>query len=96
MLAAGVKLAIVHYGEPTTAATVWFLAVGVAAYVLGLAAFRWLLGLGPVGLRLIIAGLAAATGIVGLAIPAEAQLAALVAIVSGGALAESRSLSRRG
>ncbi len=91
MLAAGIKLAIAHSSEPTAQAA-WFLAAGVAAYVLGLVVFRRLLGLGPVGLRLLIAGLAAATGIVGLAVSPEAQLAALVAIVGGGAIVESRLL----
>lgn len=47
VLAAGIKLAIVHYGEPVTAPTAWFLAAGVATYVLGLVAFRRVLGLGP-------------------------------------------------
>ncbi|MGQ0549522.1 MAG: low temperature requirement protein A [Armatimonadota bacterium] len=90
MLAAGIKLAIAHYGEPTSAPTAWFLAAGVTTYVLGLVAFRRLLGLGPVGPRLIIAGLAAATGIVGLAISPQAELAALVAIVGGGVIVEAR------
>jgi low temperature requirement protein LtrA len=95
VLAAGVKLAIVHYGGPIAAPTAWFLAAGAATYLLGLVAFRRLLGLGPVGLRLIIAGLAAATGIIGLAVSPQAELAGLVVLVGGGAVAESRSLGRR-
>lgn len=95
-LAAGIKLAIAHSGEPMTAPAAWFLAAGVATYVFGLVVFRRVLGLGPIGLRLIIAGLAAAAGFVGVAISPEAELGALVAIVGGGAIVESRMLSRRG
>lgn len=92
VLAAGIKLAIVHYGEPSTAPAAWFLAAGVASYVLGLVVFRRVLGLGPVGLRLGIAGLAAASGFVGFAISPEAELSALVAIVGGGTILESGTL----
>lgn len=95
-LAAGIKLAIAHSGEPMTAPAAWFLAAGVATYVFGLVVFRRVLGLGPIGLRLIIAGLAAAAGFVGVAISPEAELGVLVAIVGGGAIVESRMLSRRG
>ncbi len=90
VLAAGVKLAIVRYAEPVTAPAAWFLAAGVAAYVVGLVLFRRLLGIGPLGVRLMIAGLALSTGIVGLAVSPEAQLAALVVILVGGVIAESR------
>lgn len=94
-LATGIKLAIANSETPMTAAA-WFLALGVATYILGLIVFRRVLGLGPIGLRLVIAGLAAATGVVGLAISPQAELGALVAIVGGGAIIESRSLSVRG
>lgn len=89
VLAAGIKLAIANSETPITAAA-WFLALGVAMYILGLIEFRRVLGLGPIGLRLIIAVLAVATVIVGLAVSPLAELGALVAIVGGGALVESR------
>jgi low temperature requirement protein LtrA len=91
LLAAGVKLAIAHYGETITAPTAWFLAGGAATYILGLVLFRWLLGLGSIRARIIVAGLAAAAGFVGLTVSPEAELAALVVIVSGGIIFEARS-----
>jgi len=95
VFAASVKLAIVRYAQPVTAPAAWFLATGVAAYVLGLVWFRRLLGIGSLGVRLMIAALALLTGIVGLAVSPEAQLGALVAILGGGVIVESRLLSRR-
>jgi len=47
VLAAGVKLAIVRSAQPVPAPAAWFLAGGVATYVVGLAWFRRLLGTGP-------------------------------------------------
>jgi low temperature requirement protein LtrA len=95
VFAAGVKLAIARYAEPVIAPAAWFLAGGVATYVVGLAWFRGLLGTGPVGVRLVVAGLALSTGIVGLAVSPEAQLSVLVAILGGGVVAESRLSGRR-
>jgi low temperature requirement protein LtrA len=95
VLAAGVRLAIVRYAEPVLAPAAWFLAGGVATYVVGLAWFRGLLGTGPVGVRLVVAGLALSTGIIGLAVSPEAQLGVLVAILGGGVVAESRLSGRR-
>ena len=89
VLAAGVKNAVVRYGEPVTASTAWFLAAGVGVYVVGLAWFRQLLGIGPIGVRLVIAGAVLPTGMVGLRFSAEAQLGVLAAMVVGGVVAES-------
>jgi low temperature requirement protein LtrA len=89
VFAAGVKNAVVQYGEPVTASTAWFLAAGVAVYVVGLAWFRRLLGIGPTGARLLIAGVVLPTAIAGLAFSADAQLGVLAAVVVGGVLAES-------
>jgi len=89
-LAAGVKLAIVDYGEPATAATAWFLAAGVAVYVAGLVLFRLVLRAGPVATRLAIGVVALATVFVGLAVSAEAQIAVLAALVTVGILIEPR------
>ncbi len=95
VFAAGVRDAVVRYGGPVTASTAWFLAAGVAAYVAGLAWFRGLLGTGPVGARLAIAGVVLPTAVAGLTVSAEAQLAVLAALVAGGVLAESAWERRR-
>jgi len=94
MFAAGVKLAIIRSAQPAPAPAAWFLAGGVATYVVGLVWFRRLLGTGPVGIRLLVALLALSTAFVGLAASPEAQLAVLVAILGGGVVAESK-LGRR-
>jgi low temperature requirement protein LtrA len=96
VFAAGVKNAVVQYGEPLTASTAWFLAAGVAVYLVGLAWFRRLLGIGPVGARLLLAGMVLFTVMVGLAVSPEAQLGALAAIMVGGVLAESAWMHRKG
>jgi low temperature requirement protein LtrA len=90
VLAAGVKLAIVRSAQPVPAPAAWFLAGGGATYVVGLAWFRRLLGTGPLSVRLIVALLALSTGLVGLAVSAEAQLGVLLAILGGGVVAESQ------
>ncbi|HZD01012.1 MAG TPA: low temperature requirement protein A [Actinomycetes bacterium] len=89
VFAAGVKDAVEHYAEPLAASTAWFLAGGAAVYVVGLAWFRRLLGIGPIGARLAIAGIALPTALIGMAFSPQAQLGALAAIVVGGAVAES-------
>jgi low temperature requirement protein LtrA len=89
VFAAGVKDAVVRSGEPLAVPAAWFLAAGVAVYVVGLAWFRWLLGTGPVGVRLAVAGAVLPTALVGLAFSAEAQLGVLAAIVVAGIVAES-------
>ncbi|HEV8648463.1 MAG TPA: low temperature requirement protein A, partial [Actinomycetes bacterium] len=95
VFAAGIKNAVVQYGEPVTASTAWFLAAGVAVYVVGLAWFRRLLGTGPVGARLLIAGVVLPTAMIGLAFSADAQLGVLAAVVVGGIPAESAWERRR-
>ena len=55
VFAAGVKNAVIQDGEPLTASTAWFLAAGVATYLVRLAWFRPLLGIGPTGARLAMA-----------------------------------------
>lgn len=89
MFAAAVKSAVVQYGEPVAASTAWFLAAGVATCLVGLAWFRQLLGIGPIGARVGIAGAVLPTAMAGLAISPETQLGMLAAIVVGGVLAES-------
>jgi low temperature requirement protein LtrA len=95
VFAAGVKNAIVQYGEPLTASTAWFLAAGVAVYVAGLALFRWILGIRFVAVRLAIAVAVLPTAAVGLAASPEAQLGVLAAVVAGGVVAESAWERRR-
>jgi low temperature requirement protein LtrA len=95
VFAAGVKNAIVRYGQPLTASTAWFLAGGVAVYVAGLALFRLLLGTGPVAGRVVIAAAVVPTVAVGLAFSPEAQLGVLAAVVVGGVVAESAWEGRR-
>jgi low temperature requirement protein LtrA len=95
VLAAGIKEAVERFGEPLTASSAWFLASGVAVYVLGLVWFRRLLAIGPIGTRLAIAGAALPTALIGLTVSPEAQLGALAAIVIAGVVAGS-ALDRRG
>jgi low temperature requirement protein LtrA len=83
-----VKNAVVQYGEPLTASAAWLLAAGVGTYLVGLAWFRRLLGIGPIGARLAIAGAVLPSAMVGLAISPEAQLGVLATLVVGGVLAE--------
>jgi low temperature requirement protein LtrA len=88
VFAAGVKNAVGHYGEPLAVSTAWLLAAGVATYLVGLAWFRQLLGIGPAGARLAIAGAVLPSAMVGLAVSPQAQLGVLAAVVVGGVLAE--------
>ncbi|HWD42484.1 MAG TPA: low temperature requirement protein A [Actinomycetota bacterium] len=88
VFAAGIKNAVVQSGEPLTASTAWLLAAGVATYLVGLALFRQLLGIGPIGARLAIAGAVLPSAMIGLAISPEAQLGVLATLVVGGVLAE--------
>jgi low temperature requirement protein LtrA len=88
VFAAGIKNAVGQSGEPVTASTAWLLAGGVATYLVGLAWFRQLLGIGPVGARLAIAGAVLPSAMIGLAVPLEVQLGVLAAVVVGGLLAE--------
>ncbi len=88
LVAAGLKLAVVIYNEPSTTSAAVFLAGGVVAYLVGLAIFRWFVHVQPVTVRLIMAALAVLTILVGLRFSATAQLAALVLILIGGNIAE--------
>jgi low temperature requirement protein LtrA len=89
VFAAGVRNAVVQYGEPVTTSTAWLLAAGVASYLVGLAWFRQLLDIGPIGARLAIAAAVLPTAMIGPAVSPEAQLGALATVVVGGVLAES-------
>jgi low temperature requirement protein LtrA len=90
VFAAGMKEAVVRYDEPASAATAWFLAAGVATYILGLVAFRAVLRTGPLAPRLAVAALAVATVVIGLEISPEIQIAVLTLVVVAGIAAEAR------
>jgi low temperature requirement protein LtrA len=96
VFAAGLKNAVVQSGEPLTASTAWFLAAGVAVYVVGLAWFRRLLDIGPTGARLLIAGAVLPTLLVGLVVSADAQLGVLAVVVAAAVPGESAWQRRRG
>ncbi len=89
VFAAGVKNAVAPHGEPAIASTAWLLAAGLATYLVGLAWFRRVLGIGPIGARVAIAGAVLPTVMAGLAVSPQAQLGVLAAVVVGGVLAES-------
>ena len=89
VVAAGMKLAVVRYSEPATMAIAWFLAAGVAGYVVGLVIFRWLIQGGRLSIRLLVAILVLPSAFVGLAGSPIAQLIVLVAILIVGTLIDS-------
>jgi hypothetical protein len=60
----------------------WMLAAGVALYLLGDARYRQELGIGPSGWRYLGALAAAASGLLGLALPVAVQLAVLLVILA--------------
>jgi low temperature requirement protein LtrA len=91
VLAAGMRRAVVHYDEPATAATAWFLAAGVAVYVGGLSLFRFVLRTGRLAPRVCLAAIALVTVVVGLEVSAELQIAALTAIVAAAIVIEARA-----
>jgi low temperature requirement protein LtrA len=95
VVAAGMKLAVVAYDEPAALSTALFLSIGVAAYALGLVLFRWLLRSGPLTIRTTIAVLVLPTALIGIAITPLAQLAAIVAILVGGAIVDGALTNRR-
>ena len=78
------------------ASTAWLLAGGVATYLVGLAWFRQLLDIGPIGARLAMAAAVLPSAMIGLAVSPEAQLGVLAAVVTGGVLAESAWKHRKG
>ena len=91
LVAAGMKLAVVSYNEPSTLATAVLLAAGVAAYAIGLVLFRLVLDSGRLVFRLLIAILALPTIWLGVGIAPAAQVSALVLIIIAGIAADSRS-----
>jgi low temperature requirement protein LtrA len=90
LVAAGLKLAVVRYNEPSTVAAAVFLAAGVAIYLGGLALFRWLIHVRSIAVRLVMAALALVTAFIGLRITPVVQLAVLVVVLVAGNIAEAR------
>jgi len=90
LIAAGLKLAVVRYDEPSTVTAAVLLAAGVAIYLAGLAIFRWLIHVRSIAVRLVMAVLALVTAFIGLRITPVAQLAVLVAVLIAGNIAEAR------
>jgi low temperature requirement protein LtrA len=95
LVAAGLKLAVVRYNEPSTLSAAVFLAAGVAIYLAGLAIFRWLIHVRSIAVRLVMAVLALVTAFIGLRITPVAQLAVLVVVLIAGNIAETRASPRR-
>jgi len=90
VLAAGVKKSIGHVGDPLGAGPALALAGGVALYLAGDVAFRWVLGIRPVAHRAAAAALALATVPLGVGVAAGVQLVALVAVLVATIAAERR------
>ena len=95
LVAAGLKLAVVRYNEPSTVAAAAFLAGGVAIYLAGLALFRWLIHAHGVGVTILMGFLAVVTTFIGLRTTPVVQLAALVVILVAGNVIETRAGSTR-
>ena len=90
LLSAGMQGALVGYGVPATPAAAWFMSSGVASYVAGFCYFRWVLGIGAIGVRAALAALMLPTAFVGLAVSPEAQLATMLALTTAAILVERR------
>jgi low temperature requirement protein LtrA len=88
VFAAGMKRAVAHYDQHATAATAWFLAAGLAAYVGGLVLFRLVLRTGAVTARLVVAICVLPPVLVGLEVSAAAEIAVLVAVLIAGIVLE--------
>ena len=80
-LAAGIKKAIGHAFEHATPLAAWYLASGIALFLLGDVLFRATLGIGGNRYRLIAVPLSVATVPLGLDVAVVGQLGALVAVL---------------
>jgi hypothetical protein len=92
--AAGVQGVIADLARPDAGEAAWLLAAGVTVYLVGEAAFRRLLRLGPAHVRLASAGLALATAPLALAVGSLAQLAVLVGLLVAMLVVERRLVER--
>ena len=89
VFAAGVKRATGHFSAPATTATAWFIAGGVATYLLGMAWFRVLFRAGTARVRVVVAVLALPAAVLGVHTSTAAELALLVAVVGAGIAVET-------
>jgi low temperature requirement protein LtrA len=89
-VAAGTKLAVVRYNEPSTISAAVLLAGGIFAYLIGLVLFRVFVGSGRLAVRLLIALLALPTAFIGILLDPLAQLAALSVLLILGIGLDSR------
>jgi hypothetical protein len=89
MAAAGVHEALGHLEQPEHA-SVWLISVGVAVYLLGAGAFRWLLHIGPAWQRFVAGALALGTMPVGEWSGSFPQLAFVVLVLAGLLVVEHR------
>ena len=80
--AAGVHEAVAHLEQPS-ASTAWLISAGVAVYLAGAAAYRWLLAIGPARARLVAAVVALGTVPVGESAGSLIQLALVVVVLVG-------------
>ena len=90
VMAAGLKDVVGHAFDHLDLAHALMLAGGVAVFLAGDVLFRHTLGIGPGRLRALAAALALATIPLGLTVSALTQLAALLLVLAGSLLAESR------
>lgn len=95
VMAAGVKRSIGESGHAAPGPSL-ALAGGVALFLAGDVAFRHALGVGPAGLRSVVALAALATAAVGAVLAVQAQLVALVALLALMLTAERRWPAGRG
>ncbi|HEY9287369.1 MAG TPA: low temperature requirement protein A [Candidatus Dormibacteraeota bacterium] len=89
LVAAGMKLAVVHYNETSTIPTAIFLAAGTSLYIVGLVIFRRFVHSGRLALRALMALLCLPTAFVGIELSPIAQLAVLVLVLTGGTVADA-------
>jgi hypothetical protein len=89
MAAAGVHEAVGHLERPEHA-SVWLVSVGVAVYLLGAGAFRWLLHIGPAWQRFVAGALALGTMPIGEWSGSFPQLALVVVVLAGMLVVEHR------
>lgn len=93
--ATGVKKSLGHLGEHSGTGPALALAGGVALFLAGDVAFRWVLRLGPVTFRAAAVPVAAATALLGVGVAAVAELLSLVAVLVAMLGAEARFAHHR-
>jgi low temperature requirement protein LtrA len=90
VLSAGIKLALSHPESELLPVGAWNLAGGLALYLLGDVIFRWVVGIGPLRLRLVASLLALPTALVGLRYGGGFQLGLCVLLMLALLITEAR------